>query len=241
MPHGLEVRGLAKSYGGVRAVDGVSFAAAAGRITGLVGPNGAGKTTVLNLLTGVDRPDAGELLLDGRPVETRQPHRIARLGIVRTFQSARVFPNLDVLDNVLVGADCGRQRDGATERARELLDVFGLGARARDRAADLSSGAQKILELARLLLARPKVILLDEPAAGLSEHETQRLADTLVAARDAGLTVLLVEHNLRLVMGVCERIVVLDAGKVIATGSPEQVQADAAVRQAYLGGQRVAG
>ena len=236
MPVSLAARSLAKAYGGVTAVDDVSLTAAAGRVTGLVGPNGAGKTTTLNLLTAVDRADRGEVLLDGRAVRRRRPHEIARLGVLRTFQAARIFPNLNVLDNVLVGGDCGPVRDRGSGRAGELLALFGLRERAADRAADLPAGAQKLVELARLLLARPKVILLDEPAAGLSARETERLAGTLLAVRAAGVTVLLVEHNLRLVMGICDHVVVMDAGRVIAAGEPEDVRASPIVRRAYLGG-----
>jgi ABC-type branched-subunit amino acid transport system ATPase component len=249
----LEARGITKAFGGVTAVAGVSLTAEPGQVTGVVGPNGAGKTTLLNLLTGVYRADAGELAVGGTVVPRRdwRPHRVARLGVARTFQSARVFPNLTVFDNVLLGAETGPARARARARAgrpgsgpagrdpraqtRALLAALGLDDRRDVPAGDLSSGAQKVVELGRMLLSRPEVLLLDEPASGLSESEAARLADTLVAVRDFGTTVVLVDHNLRLVMGICDQVVVMDAGTVIAAGPPEQVQSDPAVRAAYLG------
>ncbi|MGH3281555.1 MAG: ABC transporter ATP-binding protein, partial [Trebonia sp.] len=245
----LEAREITKAFGGVTAVDNVSFTAEAGSITGIVGPNGAGKTTLFNLLTGVYTADRGDLVIGGTAVTRSgwQPHKIARLGVARTFQSARVFPNLDVFDNVLVGAEnAGHAPDGKrrhrigripggifrggdppypprgkspAERAAEvtaLLTALNLAERWHDAASTLPAGSQKVVELARVLLARPKALLLDEPASGLSETETSRLADTLVAVRDLGVTVVLVDHNLRLVMGICDKVVVMDAGKVIA-------------------------
>jgi len=247
----LEARAITKSFGGVTAVDNVSFTAEAGSITGVVGPNGAGKTTLFNLLTGVYAADGGQLVIGGTTVARPgwQPHRIARLGVARTFQSARVFPNLDVFDNVLVGAENavaadarnqgkrrrGKPRAELTAEVTALLAALGLAERARDPAATLPAGSQKVVELARVLLARPRVLLLDEPASGLSEAETSRLADILVAVRGLGITVVLVDHNLRLVMGICDKVVVMDAGRVIAEGDPGTVQADPAVRAAYLG------
>jgi branched-chain amino acid transport system ATP-binding protein len=243
----LEAREISKSFGGVMAVDDVSFAAEGGSITGIVGPNGAGKTTLFNLLTGVYTADHGHLAVDGATVPSGawQPHRIARLGVARTFQSARVFPNLSVFDNVLVGAETApvqagekRKRRSGAELAADvtaLLTALDLSERARDAAGTLPAGSQKVVELARVLLARPKVLLLDEPASGLSESETARLADTLVAVRGMGLTVVIVDHNLRLVMGICDQVVVMDAGRVIAVGDPAAVQADPGVRAAYLG------
>jgi branched-chain amino acid transport system ATP-binding protein len=238
----LEAREISKSFGGVAAVDNVSFAAAAGAITGIVGPNGAGKTTLLNLLTGVYAADHGQLIIDDATVGRSgwQPHKIARLGVARTFQSARVFPNLNVFDNVLVGAEAApaKKRRSSAERAAEvtaLLTALDLSERSRVAASTLPAGSQKVVELARVLLGRPKVLLLDEPASGLSEAETARLADLLVAVRSLGITVIIVDHNLRLVMGICDQVVVMDAGRVIASGDPAAVQADPAVRAAYLG------
>ena len=238
----LEAREISKSFGGVAAVDDVSFAAEAGAITGIVGPNGAGKTTLLNLLTGVYAADRGQLIIDDATVARSgwQPHKIARLGVARTFQSARVFPNLNVFDNVLVGAEAAasKRRSSSAERAAEvtaLLTALDLSERSRVAASTLPAGSQKVVELARVLLGRPRVLLLDEPASGLSEAETARLADILVAVRSLGITVIIVDHNLRLVMGICDQVVVMDAGRVIASGDPAAVQADPAVRAAYLG------
>ena len=242
----LEAREISKSFGGVAAVDNVSFTAEAGAITGIVGPNGAGKTTLLNLLTGVYAADRGQLIIDDTTVGRAgwQPHKIARLGVARTFQSARVFPNLNVFDNVLVGAEAavgsrpGKRRQSSAALAAEvtaLLAALDLSERSRAAASTLPAGSQKVVELARVLLGRPKVLLLDEPASGLSEAETARLADILVAVRSLGITVIIVDHNLRLVMGICDQVVVMDAGRVIASGDPTAVQADPAVRAAYLG------
>ncbi len=239
----LEARQISKSFGGVKAVDNVSLAAEEGSITGIVGPNGAGKTTLLNLLTGVYAADHGELIVGGTTVARGawQPHKIARLGVARTFQSARVFPNLNVFDNVLVGAESGpgrtvrRRQAGLAAEVTALLTALGLAERAQAPATALPAGSQKVVELARVLLARPRVLLLDEPASGLAETETARLADTLVAVRGMGITVVIVDHNLRLVMGICDQVVVMDAGRVIAAGDPATVQADPAVRAAYLG------
>jgi ABC-type branched-subunit amino acid transport system ATPase component len=238
----LEAREISKSFGGVAAVDDVSFAAEAGAITGIVGPNGAGKTTLLNLLTGVYAADRGQLIIDDATVGRSgwQPHKIARLGVARTFQSARVFPNLNVFDNVLVGAEARstKKQSSSAERADEvtaLLTALDLSERSRVAASTLPAGSQKVVELARVLLGRPRVLLLDEPASGLSEAETARLADILVAVRSLGITVIIVDHNLRLVMGICDQVVVMDAGRVIASGDPAAVQADPAVRAAYLG------
>ena len=254
----LEAREISKSFGGVAAVDNVSFTAEAGAITGIVGPNGAGKTTLFNLLTGVYAADHGQLIIDDTTVGRSgwQPHKIARLGVARTFQSARVFPNLNVFDNVLVGAEAGpggkwgagaphaggRGRTGKRQSSAALaaevtalLTALDLSERSRVAASTLPAGSQKVVELARVLLGRPKVLLLDEPASGLSEAETARLADILVAVRSLGITVIIVDHNLRLVMGICDQVVVMDAGRVIASGDPTAVQADPAVRAAYLG------
>jgi branched-chain amino acid transport system ATP-binding protein len=241
----LEAREISKSFGGVAAVDNVSFTAEAGAITGIVGPNGAGKTTLFNLLTGVYAADHGQLVIDDTTVSRSgwQPHKIARLGVARTFQSARVFPNLNVFDNVLVGAEAALgfrtgTRQSSAELAAEvtaLLTALDLSERSRVAASTLPAGSQKVVELARVLLGRPKVLLLDEPASGLSETETARLADILVAVRSLGITVIIVDHNLRLVMGICDQVVVMDAGRVIASGDPAAVQADPAVRAAYLG------
>jgi len=247
----LEVRGLSKSFGGVAAVKDASFTVPEGSLTALIGPNGAGKSTMFNLVTNLYRPDSGEVILSGRPIIGLRPDRITSLGLFRTFQTARVFPQLSVLDNVLVGgyrlgragylAQALRLRRSRQEerqmaaRAGRLLEVMGLADRADQRAAVLPLAAQKYLELARALMARPSVVLFDEPAAGMNDAETAELGMILRAVRDTGHTVVVVEHNMSLVMGVCDQVVVMDAGSVIAAGPPQAVQNDPLVISAYFG------
>ncbi|HEY6495547.1 MAG TPA: branched-chain amino acid ABC transporter permease/ATP-binding protein [Trebonia sp.] len=247
----LEVRGLSKSFGGVAAVQDASFTVPDGSLTALIGPNGAGKSTMFNLITNLYRPDHGEVILRGKPIGGLRSDRITSLGLFRTFQTARVFPQLSVLDNVLVGGyrlgragylsqalRLPRSRHEEREmeaRARRLLDVMGLADRADQRAAVLPLAAQKYLELARSLMARPSVVLFDEPAAGMNDAETAELGMILRAIRDTGHTVVVVEHNMSLVMGVCDQVVVMDAGSVIAAGPPQAVQNDPLVISAYFG------
>jgi branched-chain amino acid transport system permease protein len=247
----LEVRGLSKSFGGVAAVQDASFTVPDGSLTALIGPNGAGKSTMFNLVTNLYRPDGGEVILRGRPVTGLRSDRITSLGLFRTFQTARVFPQLSVLDNVLVGGyrlgragylaqvlrlpRCRREERQMEARALRLLAVMGLADRAGQRAAVLPLAAQKYLELARALMARPSVVLFDEPAAGMNDAETAELGMILRAVRDTGHTVVVVEHNMSLVMGVCDQVVVMDAGKVIAAGPPQEVQNDPLVISAYFG------
>jgi branched-chain amino acid transport system ATP-binding protein len=245
----LEVTGLSRRFGGVAAVAEVSFAAAEGALTALIGPNGAGKTTLFNLITGVVAPDTGRVKLFGEDVTGLAPVAIARRGLIRTFQTARVFPGMTALENVEAGGHrllragtlCQVLRlAGAEERANRLralalLELAGL-ARFSDRpAADLPMGAQKLLELCRALMARPRLLLLDEPAAGLNDAETEELAELLAAARDAGVSTLIVEHNMSLVMAHADAAVVLDLGRSIAAGSPREVARDPRVIEAYLG------
>jgi branched-chain amino acid transport system ATP-binding protein len=245
----LEVSGLSRRFGGVSAVAEVSFVVAAGTLTALIGPNGAGKTTLFNLITGVVTPDAGRVVLFGDDVTGLTATGIARLGLIRTFQTARVFPGMTALENVEAGGHRGLRHGvlrqtlllaGAEERANRsraqaLLELAGL-ARFRDRpAADLPMGAQKLLELCRALMARPRLLLLDEPAAGLNDTETEELAELLSAARDAGVATLIVEHNMSLVMAHADAAVVLDLGRCIAVGSPREVARDPRVIEAYLG------
>ena len=247
----LEARGLTKSFGGVRAVDGVSFTIRAGSITAIIGPNGAGKTTLFNLLTNLVPPDAGEAVLFGRSLAGLDPSRIAARGLVRTFQTARVLPGTTVIENAQVGAH-RRVRSapwrqalrlrGATHEERALrseaaalLDALGLGGRAEEPATDLPVGSQKLLELARALMATPRVLLLDEPAAGLNDGEAAELARTMRDIRAAGITLVVVEHNMSLVMGVADEVVVLDVGHRIASGAPAAIQSDERVIDAYLG------
>jgi branched-chain amino acid transport system ATP-binding protein len=247
----LEVTRLSKSFGGLSAIADVSFAVPERRLTALIGPNGAGKTTLFNLVTNLVVPDSGEVRFYGTSLAGVPLHRIARLGLHRTFQTARVFPGMSALENVLAGAHCQirsstvaqllwlrrsrhEERDLAG-RAEALLDLVGL-ASCRDMAAtSLPMGSQKLLELCRALMGRPRLLLLDEPAAGLNDTETASLALLLRAVREVGITVLVVEHNMSLVMDIADEIVVLDLGRLIATGAPAAIQGDARVIEAYLG------
>ncbi|MBI3370802.1 MAG: ABC transporter ATP-binding protein [Betaproteobacteria bacterium] len=246
----LEIDRLSRHFHGLRAVDEVSFGVNRGELVGLIGPNGAGKTTVFNCIAGTLAPTLGELRFDGARITGFAPERVAALGIARTFQNLRVFPDITVYDNVSVGA-IGRAgvsfagallpflERGRTRRIADststALERFGLAAHAGTLAGNLSYGQKKLLEIARALALEPKLLLLDEPAAGLNGNETEALAVLVRDLRDAGLTILLVEHDMPMVMRVCDRIVVLDSGRLIADGAPAQVRADAAVRAAYLG------
>jgi branched-chain amino acid transport system ATP-binding protein len=235
----LEVRELTRRFGGIVAVDGVSIAVAAGQIAGLIGPNGAGKTTVFNLVTGVYKPNAGDVRLAGESLLPLAPHEIARRGIGRTFQAGQLFKTMSVRDNVLLGAQAGtRRRDdhGSSAHAIEMLDYVGLGHAAERPAASFPFAAQKRIELARALAGRPRLLLLDEPASGLNHEEVERLGSLIRRIRDElGVTVLLVEHHMNLVMGVSDVVHVLDFGRTIASGSPREVCTDPRVIEAYLG------
>jgi branched-chain amino acid transport system ATP-binding protein len=253
----LEARGLGVAFGGLRALDGVDLQVFEGEIAALIGPNGAGKTTLFNCLTGLCVPASGDLVLlppggGRRRLAGLAPHRIAALGVARTFQNIRLFPSMSALDNVLVGRH-PRTRAGvlgavlrgpgtraeereSRELAHALLAQVGLGAVAGEPAASLPYGLQRRLEIARALATGPLLLLLDEPAAGMNPRETAELDELIRRLRDAGgVTVLLIEHDMRLVMGLAERIVVLDAGRVIAAGEPAAVRADPRVVAAYLG------
>jgi branched-chain amino acid transport system ATP-binding protein len=247
----LEVVQLSKSFGGISAIADVSFTVPAGSLTALIGPNGAGKTTLFNLVTNLFTPDAGTVRFHNTPLDGMPLHRVARLGLHRTFQTARVFPGMSALDNVLAGAHgqvssstlaqmlwlpgARREEHALTERAKALLDLVGLGAYRDATATSLPMGAQKLVELCRALMGSPRLLLLDEPAAGLNDTETAALAQLLRAVRDVGITVLVVEHNMSLVMDVADDIVVLDLGRLIATGTPAVIQRDQRVIEAYLG------
>ena len=247
----LQARGLSRSFGGLKATNDVSFDVSRGTITALIGPNGAGKTTVFNLITNLFSADAGEIVFEGRRIDKLQPVQIADLGLIRTFQTARVFPGMTVLENVMVGrsrlakhgllqqalwsAGCRRDERDLTRRADALLDLAGLTRYRDTHAVELPMGAQKLLEILRALMAQPKLLLLDEPAAGLNDTETAELASLLLAIRASDITVLIVEHNMGLVMGVADRIVVLETGAVIATGTPAEIQKNERVIKAYLG------
>ena len=248
----LEARGIGKRFGGVQALKDVSLTIRAQEIYGLIGPNGAGKTTFFNVLTGLYTRDSGEVLLDGAPLELGTPHLVAQAGIARTFQNIRLFGNMTALENVMVGRHvrtktgvlgailrtrAQRAEEAAIRRrAEELLHYVGIAHRANDLARHLAYGDQRRLEIARALATDPKLLALDEPAAGMNATETAALRQLIVGLRADGLTVLLIEHDVKLVMGLCDRVAVLDYGEKIAEDVPEVVQKDAQVIEAYLGG-----
>ena len=247
----LSVERLERAFGGVRAVDGASFDVRAGEIHGLIGPNGAGKTTAINVVSGLLRPTGGAVRLAGREIHGLPPNRIAARGVARTFQQIRLFSELSARDNVLVGEHLVRKASlaarllalpaaraeerSARDRAGALLERIGLSGRADERARNLSYGEQRRVEIARALAAEPRLLLLDEPTAGMNPVEVQAVAALIRSVAAEGRSVLLIEHNVKLVMDVCDRITVLDFGKVIAEGPPAAVARDPAVIAAYLG------
>ncbi len=248
----LEVTQLGISFGGLRAVDDLSMKIEKGGLVGLIGPNGAGKTTAFNMLTGVYRPTDGGIRLDGQNLIGKKPHEICRLGVARTFQNIRLFSRLPVLDNVKVGlhnevtyslaesmlhlGSYRRKERAMDEKALEILKVFDLDGQADTLASNLPYGKQRKLEIARALATDPKLLLLDEPAAGMNPNETGELMETIQLVRERyGVTILLIEHDMKLVTGICEYLYVLNFGKLLAEGTPGEVLSNPEVVTAYLG------
>lgn len=248
----LEVKDLSISFGGLKAVSDVTFNLKKGELLGLIGPNGAGKTTLFNMLSGVYTPTSGEILLDGEKTNGISPDKLSKMGVARTFQNIRLFDNLTVLDNVKLAMnqymDYGvlsgmlrfpsfwKEENEATDTAKEILSFFNLEKYFRAFAGSLPYGAQRKLEIARAMATRPKLLLLDEPAAGMNESETQDLMDSIRVIREkTGVSILLIEHDMNLVLGISERLIVLNYGEILAQGDPKEVISNEAVVRAYLG------
>jgi branched-chain amino acid transport system ATP-binding protein len=248
----LEVERLSRRFGGVAAVDDLSFAVEPGEIRGLIGPNGAGKTTTFNVISGFNPPSSGRVLFEGRDISGLRTSRIAALGLVRTFQQTTLFQELPVFDNVLIGCHLqarrsllaillGRAREreaAARDAALEALEFFGLAGRRDELASNLPHGLQRALGLAVALVAQPKVLLLDEPFTGMNPEETRHMMESIRKVRARGITLLLVEHDMQAVMGLCDRITVLNFGRLLAEGAPEEIQTHPEVIEAYLGAPR---
>ncbi len=247
----LEVRNVSQEFGGLLALDRLSFAVEENEIFGLIGPNGAGKTTLFNLVTGIYKPTRGEIMFRGKSISGLSPHRIAREGIGRTFQNVRLFKKLSAMDNVRVGMHsvsragflsallylpwARKEERATTEKSQKLLEMVGLGDKGMELAGGLPYGEQRCLEIARALALSPSMILLDEPAAGMNATEKEELLALIRRIRDLGVTVLLVEHDMNVVMNICDRVAVLDYGFKISEGTPDVVKNDPKVIQSYLG------
>ncbi len=247
----LRASGLVKSFGGLRAVDQATIEVAPGSITGLIGPNGAGKTTLFNLLSNFIRPDQGRVLFDGEPIHHLQPYQIAQRGMIRTFQVARVLSRLSVMENMLLAAQhqtgenfwytwfqsgqIRQEERELRERAMTILESVGLAAKADQYAGSLSGGQRKLLEMARALMTRPRLVLLDEPAAGVNPTLINQICEYIVRWNREGLSFLIIEHNMDVIMSLCDRVWVLAEGRNLAVGTPEEIQTNPQVLEAYLG------